>query len=376
MPHWVLYGMPGSLYTAKARSYLRKQGLAYEERVPGDPRFGAEILPVTGRWIIPVMQSPAGEIIQDGADIIDHVEQHGAATRTAYPSDPVERTVAHLFDLFGGEGMLRPAMHYRWNFDADNLAFLERDFVRALDPSADDQTRAQVFGFSSGRMRAAARSFGVNPATCPAIEAAYLDLLARLDAHFEHYPYLLGDEPSLGDYGLIGPLHAHLSRDPHPSHLMKTRAVNVWRWVERMTTEDDFAGEYAARPATATAALQSRTLASLMAFVAQDYLADITAQVEYVRAWLPNQDETQLVTQPIERGIGRAALNWRGHEIEIGVVPYRLWMLQRMQDAAAKLSAPEASRLEALLQPAGLAPLLTLNAGRRIARRQNREWWV
>ena len=375
MSHWVLYGMPGSLYTAKARSYLRKQGLAYEERVPGDPRFGADILPATGRWIIPVMQSPAGEVIQDGADIIDHLEQCGAA-RTAYPSDPVERVIAHLFDLFGAEGMLRPAMHYRWNFDADNLAFLERDFVKALDPSADTQTRAEVFGFSSRRMRAAARSFGVSPPTYAAIEASYLDLLARLDAHFELYPYLLGDEPSLGDYGLIGPLHAHLSRDPHPSQLMKTRALNVWRWVERMTTLDDFAGEYAARPAPGAPAVKSQTLASLLAFVGEDYLADITAQIEYLRAWLPQQDEAVLSGQPIERGVGRAALDWRGHQIEIGVAPYRLWMLQRVQDAAAKLSPQDATRLDALLTPAGLAPLLTLHAGRRVERRQNREWWV
>ncbi len=30
-PH-ILYGMPGSLYTGKVRSYLRKQGIGFEER--------------------------------------------------------------------------------------------------------------------------------------------------------------------------------------------------------------------------------------------------------------------------------------------------------------------------------------------------------
>ena len=142
MTHWILYGMPGSLYTAKARSYLRKQGLPLEERAPGDRRFTTEIIPVTGRWIVPVMQTPAGEIVQDGTDIIDHVEQAGLATRSAYPADPVARVIALIFELFGGEGLLRPAMHYRWNFDADNLPFLERDFVNTLFPGADAETRA------------------------------------------------------------------------------------------------------------------------------------------------------------------------------------------------------------------------------------------
>ena len=55
---YVLYGMAGSLYTAKVRSYLRKQRVAFEERVAGDPRFEAEAIPAVGRWIIPVVKTP------------------------------------------------------------------------------------------------------------------------------------------------------------------------------------------------------------------------------------------------------------------------------------------------------------------------------
>jgi hypothetical protein len=32
----------------------------------------------------------------------------------------------------------------------------------------------------------------------------------------------------------MGPLYAHLARDPYPSVLMKQQAQRVWRWVERM----------------------------------------------------------------------------------------------------------------------------------------------
>ena len=37
-----------------------------------------------------------------------------------------------------------------------------------------------------------------------------------LDRHFASHRFLFGDRPSLGDYGLIGPLYAHLGRDPWP----------------------------------------------------------------------------------------------------------------------------------------------------------------
>jgi len=34
-----LYGTPGSLYTAKARSWLIKNGVPFENRAAGEPRF-------------------------------------------------------------------------------------------------------------------------------------------------------------------------------------------------------------------------------------------------------------------------------------------------------------------------------------------------
>jgi len=113
MSHYILYGTPGSLYTGKARAYLRKQGIAFEERTAGDPRFRAEVVPVVGRWIIPVLLTPEGRYVQDGADIIDHFEDGSTVPVPARLSTPLHAVVARVFELFGGEGLLRPAMHYR-----------------------------------------------------------------------------------------------------------------------------------------------------------------------------------------------------------------------------------------------------------------------
>ncbi|MEM8706913.1 MAG: glutathione S-transferase N-terminal domain-containing protein, partial [Actinomycetota bacterium] len=72
---YTLYGAPVSLYTGKARSYLRRQGIDFVEVSPGSDRYLTEIVPQIGRWIIPVLETPDGEIVQDGADIIDHFEK-------------------------------------------------------------------------------------------------------------------------------------------------------------------------------------------------------------------------------------------------------------------------------------------------------------
>lgn len=53
-----LYGAPSSLYTAKPRSYLVKQGVAFENRAAGEARFREPILPRIHRWIISVLETP------------------------------------------------------------------------------------------------------------------------------------------------------------------------------------------------------------------------------------------------------------------------------------------------------------------------------
>ena len=216
-----LYGIPASLYTAKVRSYLIKQQIPFVERAVGDPYYSKQIQPVVGRMIMPVLEAADGTIVQDGADIIDYFEQGANSRYPALPGNAVLRAVSHLFELFGGEGLLRPAMHYRWNFDDANLAFLRDDFLAGLFPGADEDTKTQVFDFASGRMRKAAASFGITPESIPLIETAYSEFLALFSEHLAAYPYLLGGAPTLGDYGLIAPLYAHLGRDPYPARQMR-----------------------------------------------------------------------------------------------------------------------------------------------------------
>ncbi len=366
-----LFGMPGSLYTARARSYLIKQRIDFEEAIPADPAWPA-ITQAIGRWIIPVLVLPDGRMIQDGVAIIDHYEAQGVR-RSAYPETPVHRAVAHLFELYGAEGMLRPAMHYRWSFDADNLAFLRRDFMSGLMPAATGDAEEAIFLGASGRMRKAAASFGVAEATAPAIEASYLAFLGLLDAHLADYPYLLGGRPTIGDYGLIGPLYAHLARDPVPAAIMKSDFFHVWRWTERMNAAQALLGGHAARgEALIDDDGVPETLKALMRFVADDFLPELAAHVAFANDWLAERPDlvagTNGLDNPGARGIGMASFEWRGHELTTAVLPYRFWVLDRVQAAVADEARP-------LFEEAGLGPLLALRTDRPVERRGNLEVW-
>lgn len=114
--------------------------------------------------------------------------------------------MALLFELFGDEWLKLPAIHYCWNRNAH--------WIVACRP-----------------FRGSLPVLGVNVETASAIEASYEALLAELDAHFAAHEFFFGKRPSIGDYGLIGPLCAHQFHDPASGALMRRLAPNVVRWV-------------------------------------------------------------------------------------------------------------------------------------------------
>lgn len=376
-----LWGTPNSLYTAKARSYLIKQGIPFMNCAAGEGRFRAEIVPKINRWIVPVLEAEDGALIQDGSDIIAHFEAKGPTRYPAYPATPLHALVGQIFELFGGEGLLRPAMHYRWNFDEVNRPFLSADFAASLAPTgAPADVRSGIFDMASKRMRQAMASFGVSPETVAAVEASYSEFLRLFDAHLEASPFLLGGRPTIGDYGLIAPLYAHLGRDPFPARIMQTTAHRVWRWTERMNRPDQDAGEYGAPAETLFADDHvPATLKALLRFVAEDYLPEVRAFVAFTNEWLAARPDLEPGTSGLdrvqERRIGEAAFEWRGHAIKVGVMPYRVYLLQKIQDVADSASSDEQSAMNALLRETNLAELLTLRTSRRLLRQDHLEVW-
>lgn len=209
---YTLWGVACSLYTGPVRSYLIKKGLGYRERNPSAPEFAARIVPTVKSVVVPVLETPEGEILQDSVEIIQRLETR-VAEPALNPPTPVQRVVARLLEAFGAEYMLRLAMHYRWSYRAEQEDFLCAEFGRGtysgpdreLQRKAGKQRMEYFSGFLPG--------LGVTPESVPALESAYAELLDALDAHFQAFPYFLGGRPSAADFGMMGPLFAHLGPD-------------------------------------------------------------------------------------------------------------------------------------------------------------------
>lgn len=373
---YYLYGMTASLFTGKVRSYLIHNDISFIERGAGHPTFTQDIVPKIGRWIIPVLVTPDGQIIQDGTDIIDHLDAKRLSRDPLRPEDPVLCAVTHLFELFGGEGLLRPAMHYRWNFDADNLEFLSTNFAEAFPPGLTPEQQSAMFDHSSGRMRKAGAAFGVSEVTLPTIEASYQEFLSLLEAHLRGTYFLLGGHPTLGDYGLMNGLYAHLSRDPHPALIMKRDAPHVFAWTERMNRLPRDAHHIADAPKELFEDVPE-TLKALMQFIAADFLPEILAHNEFINQWLSEHEDTpnDPNTDPMERVLGMATFEWRGQEIVTAVMPYRNWVIQRLTDYYDNCDADDRYQIRTLFAGVGLVPILETRISRRVVREGNREVW-
>ena len=362
---YILYAMTHSLYSGRARSYLIKHHIPFQELSTGHESFKAEVLPKGKLPTIPTLVTPEGEFIRDGAAIIEHFEATNG--RPSRPTGPKQRIINALFDVIGTDRLLRPAMHYRWNFPEDNLAFVRYHFLHSQrgTPERREKTEAMM-----NRMRYAAMIFAVTAQTQAVVESLYLDYLEALNMHFEQYPYLLGWRPSIGDFGLIAPMYAHLGRDPHPAKLMQQRAVSVHRWVERMNRYDQDVPEFF--NAGTDFVEDDEVPESLMAvlrILAEDFVPETLATADVINCWLAeHKPETGApAVGRLAKAPGTASFVLRGETIEALAQPHRFYLLQRVQDDYASLSAAERLGVDAVLTESGMAAILKASLSRHRA---------
>ena len=73
----------------------------------------------------------------------------------------------------------------------------------------------------------------------PATYNRNLAALASLEGLLARNPFLLGNAPTIADFGMMAPMFRHFGQDPTPSEIMRNTAPNVFAWVARMWTLND-----------------------------------------------------------------------------------------------------------------------------------------
>ncbi len=315
-----LIGAPISYYTGKVRAYLRFKQIPHEEILSSGEVYQNTIMPRVGFPVIPVFITDEDQTLQDSTDIIDYLETK-YPNQPVYPSTPLQKFVALLMEVYGDEWLLLPAMHYRWNLP-ENREYAIRKFGETSAPEATPDEQLKIGQDRSDRFAGSLPILGVTEETKAAIETSYLQLLSDFEAHLKHHPFLLGTRPSIGDYGLIGPLYAHLYLDPASGRIMEQHAPGVVDWVKRMHDPKTHEGEFLPDDQI------PETLLPLLARMFTEHVPVLLSTIRHIKKW---SDENPGETK-VPRNIGSHSFVVEGVEGVRAILPANQWMWQRPYD--------------------------------------------
>jgi glutathione S-transferase len=225
-----VYGSKRSYYTGKLEAYLRYKGLAYE-CLPSTVRR-REIRRRVGAVQMPVVERDDGRWMSDSTPILLQLEKEHPDP-TILPGDEVVRFAALLLEDYADEWLWRAAMHYRWSYahDRELLSSFLVDELTAHVPLPRFAKRRLIQ--RRQRVGFVVRD-GVREQTRAHVEAGYFAALDGMTRMLATRPYLLGNAPSLADFGFMGPMLRHFGQDPTPAELMRERAPAVYAWVARV----------------------------------------------------------------------------------------------------------------------------------------------
>eukprot|EP01084_Bolivina_argentea_P002013 3715_1 len=276
-----LFSWKLSYFSGKIRSYLRYKsrcdGLRFEDINASPSIISNLLIPLTDSNTVPQIQLPNGEFIQDSSQIIDQVEKLFPKTSILpnLKTNPKQRMICRILELFGDEWLLVAAYHWRWAYSTDsskkqwmysrdrfnktkyqnsfsNYNYLKPshlkfnkwqwgNFLRGSNIDGETQIKAGSLLFDTILMTVGPKMGCVHlgitsDEMANAFEESTLHFLSLFEQHLSttKWNFILGNRLSLADLGLIGPLYAHLYEDPVPSFLMKTRFPIVSEWVNRV----------------------------------------------------------------------------------------------------------------------------------------------
>ena len=406
-----LFSWEHSYFSGKVRAYLRYKdrcgalGDGYEDVLATPELIQGLLLPKSGSGAVPQLEAPDGTWVQDSSEIIDFCEAaHPEVSVVPDPrSAPRQCLAAYIVELLADEWLVVPGFWERWYFSEDGRSpshrgFNEQQWGAVLAAGAPGDARRAAgagffetaFGISHSRsdprgVYAGLVHLGCDERTEHAWQASQHRILALLEAHFARHDYVLGGRPSLADFGLLAPLYAHLYRDAVAGFALRTHFPLVCEWVERTNGEGALnARMYGQKlySLDANGALVGREAVSDGGeWLADDAIADTLApllDVFFEEMWpvlrsaagtlrryvasdahapggeLPGKTFTATPGfEAVQTGDGALT-----HAFEIGgvssrrmVVPYQMWMLQRLASALSACTESSAGRgaIESLL---------------------------
>jgi len=227
----IIYGSKISYFTGKLEAFLRYKKIKYKFVPVSLLRF-EKIRRHTGVKQVPAVVLSDGRWMTDTTPMLQWLDGQTKGV-AVIPKDPLQAFFSFIIEDYADEWLWRPAMHFRWSYkeSADLLSGKIADEILGGIPLP---RAIKGFYFKKRQQGIFVRGDGVSYQNREHVESIYFRNLEWLEAIFKKRSFLLGNRPTIADYGYYGSMFRHFSQDPTPAAIMKARAPNVYEWTSRM----------------------------------------------------------------------------------------------------------------------------------------------
>jgi glutathione S-transferase len=229
------HGVMFSYYSAKTRAYLGYKRIPFLERYDGNDMAG-RIREVTNKIMIPVVEMPDGEILQDTTVIIDTLEDR-YPERPVLPSDAVMLLLTRIVEFVMDELWISTAMNSRWNDPVSNQFVVSEFGLRIAGSMGLTGNDAVAMGERvAGQMQSYLPLLGVSDKAGQAAATAYFEEASLvLNDVVSATGYAFGPRPTLIDFCLFTGYYAHQYRDVGTAQtFLKTRTPRLCYFLDNL----------------------------------------------------------------------------------------------------------------------------------------------
>ena len=176
------------------------------------PEIPVELIPIL---VHPGEDGAAPRAVIDSTPMLRELEKLYDRPAASFPDDPALALVDALLEDYGDEWLTKAMFHYRWSYRAD-IDKAAQILPLWRDVTFHGEELEKLSTYIGERQIERLWVVGSNDDTRAVIEDSYRRFLGLFDAHLATQPFLLGERPGSGDFGVFGQLTQLAQFDPTP----------------------------------------------------------------------------------------------------------------------------------------------------------------
>lgn len=343
-----LYGWDMSYFSVKLKHYFEVKGIPFNMHRMNLYDFH-NVQKRIGATVMPVVVMPNGEWLQDSRNIIDKFEEQ-YPNNSIFPNDPIKRFVSCLLEAWGDEFWIPMAMHYRWSFpESNNVKFFKEEAGKYMLPYCPWFLQDMAANKPVNTLKEFLPVVGVIPEQYNMLEEWTINMLNLLENHFKENDFLLGSSPTVGDFGLVGPLIPHLARDPYPKEnlLNSDKYPFICKWMDRMKRSDNNFSDCDEIP---------DTLNPILHHVLNEFVPMMNEMVPHVNKlkecpkFYKLENGKNTVSKALPRRLDDIEILLGNSTYKRGTLPFNLYKMQIVLDEYNKMCDDDKKKLKTFLQ--------------------------